>query len=854
MTSDRIDFEHRFCALTDKRPFPWQTELYHRFITGNTPQSCNLPTGVGKTSVIAIWLVARAAGAKVPRRLVYVVNRRTVVDQTTNEAIKLRHNAARIGIDSLAISTLRGEFADNREWSVDPSRPAIICGTVDMIGSRLLFGGYGIGSKSRPLHAGFLGQDVLLVHDEAHLEPAFQKLVEAIQHEQERCNEFANFQVMELTATTRSAAGPSEQPALALTQKDREHPVIKQRIEAFKHLSLSSVEDASQTASKIAKIADGYKDTNTAVLVFVRTIDLVEAVHLELKKTGRPIELLTGTMRGKERDDLVERPAFKRFFRGTEPGESVYLICTSAGEVGVDMSADHMVCDLSTFESMAQRLGRLHRYGQPADHVARVDVVHPESFGKLNKKTGELTADEIDVRRLRTLELLRLLPLTGEKLYDASPRALGELRERSDLPFKIEDAYLPEPTILPATDILFDAWTLTSIRESLPGRQPVEPFLHGIADWQPPETYVGWREEVAIVIGDLLLRHPPVDLLEDYPLKPAELLRDRSDRVFKHLQKLASRLPDAPVWLIDYRVVEVTTLKQVADNDRKDRINGCTVLLPPSAGGLAGGQLDGASEHADDVADDAVSAAESRVRVWTDDAEYEAKTARMRRVRRIEVPKSEGVDGDGEPRVWEWYERLPTEGGRTAAGKVAWKTHVGDVVRFAEQIVAGLSLPSEIARAVIIAAKLHDHGKRRELFQITLGNRGYPDVLLAKSGRRGVGAPEPYRHEFASTLDAQTDSELDGLTEEMRDLALHLIAAHHGRARPHFPTEEAFDPERPLLDADALASETPRRFARLQRKYGRWGLAYLESLLRAADWAASANPSELLTEQGETSK
>jgi len=31
---------------------------------------------------------------------------------------------------------------------------------------------------------------------------------------------------------------------------------------------------------------------------------------------------------------------------------------------------------------------------------------------------------------------------------------------------------------------------------------------------------------------------------------------------------------------------------------------------------------------------------------------------------------------------------------------------------------------------------------------------------------------------------------------------------------------------------------------KLQRKYGLWGLAYLESLLRAADWAASANPSE----------
>src|SRR5205823_12437346 len=126
----------------------------------------------------------------VPRRLVYVVNRRTVVDQTTDEVEKYRKKLTDAGIhEPLAISTLRGQFADNREWSADPSLPAVICGTVDMIGSRLLFSGYGCGFKGKPLHAGFLGQDVLLVHDEAHLEPAFQDLLIAIEKEQKRCQE-----------------------------------------------------------------------------------------------------------------------------------------------------------------------------------------------------------------------------------------------------------------------------------------------------------------------------------------------------------------------------------------------------------------------------------------------------------------------------------------------------------------------------------------------------------------------------------------------------------------------------------------------------------------------------------------
>jgi CRISPR-associated endonuclease/helicase Cas3 len=156
-----------------------------------------------------------------------------------------------------------------------------------------------------------------------------------------------------------------------------------------------------------------------------------------------------------------------------------------------------------------------------------------------------------------------------------------------------------------------------------------------------------------------------------------------------------------------------------------------------------------------------------------------------------------------------------------------------------------LSLPEELADAVIIAANLHDHGKRRERFQLALGNREFPRVVLAKSnGRAAARFPEPFRHEFASVLDAQDDPQFARLGTEMQDLVLHLVASHHGRARPHFNPEEAFDPERTSGDAEELSLETPRRFARLQRKYGRWGLAYLESLLRAADWAASASEAE----------
>jgi CRISPR-associated endonuclease/helicase Cas3 len=133
-------FSKTFQLLTGNTPFPWQEKLFGKFLEGQDklPASCNLPTGLGKTNVIAIWLIALAqTKGKLPRRLVYVVNRRTVVDQTTAEVERIRSRVKTAGIGDvlrrvcgledneppLAISTLRGQFADNREWSANPSRP-----------------------------------------------------------------------------------------------------------------------------------------------------------------------------------------------------------------------------------------------------------------------------------------------------------------------------------------------------------------------------------------------------------------------------------------------------------------------------------------------------------------------------------------------------------------------------------------------------------------------------------------------------------------------------------------------------------------------------------------------------------
>ncbi|MGD0075753.1 MAG: type I-U CRISPR-associated helicase/endonuclease Cas3 [Candidatus Binataceae bacterium] len=437
-------FDDLFLKVTGHAPFPWQQALFGEFLQKQFRKTCDVPTGLGKTSIIAIWLLALVHHGRTgtlndfPRRLIYVVNRRTVVDQATREAERIRQAivseptladiagglrsvVTRPSDTPFAISTLRGQFADNAEWRIDPARPAVIVGTVDMIGSRLLFAGYGRGFKTRPLHGGFLGQDSMLVHDEAHLEPAFQELLTTIECEQKRCGDFLPLRLMALTATPRTGRNCESS---VLTDEDRKHPIVSKRLTARKGITFFRVQDDEAIADEIVRRALCYRDSERAIIVFLRKLDDVESVARKLRGEKLKVLELNGTLRGLERDAMVrDDTIFARFMPQPTAAPvlgTVYLICTSAGEVGIDISADHLVGDLTPFDSMAQRLGRVNRFG---DGDARVDVVYTEPAED---------PKPFDQARERTLSLLRRLPKRGDQCHDASPAALAGYGKTSD--------------------------------------------------------------------------------------------------------------------------------------------------------------------------------------------------------------------------------------------------------------------------------------------------------------------------------------------------------------------------------------------------------------------------------------
>lgn len=845
-------FDDDFTLLTGHRPFPWQRALYARFVAGEFPKMCDLPTGLGKTSVITLWLLALTDNSKLPRRLVYVVNRRTVVDQSTAEAERLRAGLLKPGaqhlrhaLDALAavtsdhplaISTLRGEFADNGAWRRDPARPTIIIGTVDMIGSRLLFGGYGCGFRSKPFHAGFLGQDALLVHDEAHLEPAFQELLASIAEEQIRSNEPRPLKVVALSATGRT------EPDFKLSDEDLRNTEVKKRFNAKKGLQLHLVGDRKELPERIAAKA---AELDGKIVVFLSFVEHAERCAQTLRKSRKhSVATLTGTMRGAERDALVKDPVFVRFLPrsvdGVKPQEgTVFLVATSAGEVGIDLSADHLVTDLPPFDALAQRLGRVNRYGQGDAEVhvfceklkepAKGNAGSEDDDVEEDDKPGN-RRDQYEHARFFTQALLGELPVRNDERRDASPSALRSLPSDART-----IASTPVPDIHHIDGLLFDRWSYTTITEALPGRPPVAEWLHGKAEWEPPRTIVAWRREVAWLTKEHLGRETLDDLLADYPLRSRETLSDVTSRVLKQLQKVTSRDKDGTqrAWLVRHdrsaEIMELGELVAQYDSKRNPTLDDATVVLAPEAGGLSDGFLDGAAEFIPTIEYD-LGPRESERLVHESEEETDPPTG-MRLVRTVKRK----VEEDDVVLWWHLYaksQRADDDGSRHSRKELLLDVHLQRTEMWAARIAERLALTGTEQTALAHAGRAHDLGKRRRVWQRSI--KRFKEPPLAKGPMQSFELGH-YRHELGSLHDA----DVSGLNDEAKDLALHIIAAHHGRARPHFPAIESFDPELTDEVVAALVREVPLRFDRLQDRYGRWGLAWLESILRAADVLAS---------------
>lgn len=278
----------------------------------------------------------------------------------------------------------------------------------------------------RPYHAGLLGVDTLLVLDGAHLAPPFEHLLRAIATDpvfrprDPQCDSCVpRFRLLALTATGRTQGGNP----FGLTQSDFKHEVLNKRLNAQKALRLQRVDGDTKPEEALANhvwrlAGDGKKPVRVIVYSQSRKVaqKALEAVKKLAKgdtKAGKPAaqietELFVGGRRVFEREQAKKRLEDLGFIAGAKVERAcpAFLFATSAGEVGVDLDADHVVCDLVAWERMVQRLGRVNRRGECEDQVAEVVVLVPpkpqpdtKTQEAVDKSAGSAKLDEKEATR-----------------------------------------------------------------------------------------------------------------------------------------------------------------------------------------------------------------------------------------------------------------------------------------------------------------------------------------------------------------------------------------------------------------------------------------------------------------------
>lgn len=668
LTAER--FDEFFRAVHGYKPFPWQSRLVrHLFETnGVWPAQLDLPTGTGKSTAAEIAIYCFAAGLDVPRRILFVVDRRTIVEQVTSVARHVREtlegaehtgapgilgdvNAALrarrgdIDVDAsppFHVAELRGAVQEDREWTGRPDLPAIIATTVDQIGSRLLFRGYGISRGMLPVHAGLVGNDALFLLDEVQLARPFAALLaQIVRKRHQLVTDLPDrWQVVELSATPDA----SDADGFTLDAQDADDPVLGPRLTASKPATMRIVNRISADPIKaVGRIADGHCTEVQSLLddnrvktigVVVNRVALATTIHARLADIvdahdDLDVFLLTGRMRTRERDDVLELVRQRVESRVTTVDASsarrTIVVATQTIEAGADFDFDVLITDCAPLDSLVQRFGRVDRLGQNAQRWGS-DL--PKSVIIIGDRAIKERDDPIYGSALA--ETWSWLTETFGTEIDFGSSAMRAAR------IKIADETLLRPTPAGQPKLL-DSHIERLVRTSpIPDADvSADTFLHGLGHVPNQDVEVLWRANVGPALDQLTAQNPPPmraveehlsQLLTAVPPSPHEVVsvpqsglrrwladRGHPDPQTTDLESAngdvstPTRVPPFVRWR-DGTAEVVTSLNRLAAGD--------TIVLPTSYGGLhAGTWSPGSTDEVSDIAEDLADGRSARLRL-----------------------------------------------------------------------------------------------------------------------------------------------------------------------------------------------------------------------------------------------
>lgn len=729
----RLQFDGFFQKATGNSPYAYQSRLAGSDSgTACNSQLINIPTGLGKTAAVVLawlWNRIQLQNPKWPRRLIYCLPMRTLVEQTEREVrtwilrLARKHTKPRDGSElrwlvlHSPIILMGGE--DTGDWDIHPERPAILIGTQDMLLSRALNRGYGMSRARWPMHFGLLNNDSLWVLDETQLMGVGVRTSAQLDGLRKKIGVAAGCASWWASATLdpRLLDTPDHREkdkTLALGDDDRKNSEVARRIVATKRLSplpFTLTNDSTKIVESYieklaASVVEKHQPGSTTIVI--------------LNRVNRAKELFTALEKAAKKQTLPERILIHSRFRPMEreklsgkikePGEKI-IIATQAIEAGVDISSRTLITELAPWSSLVQRFGRCNRKGEFNDK-AGADIFWINLEAEDEKTADGLalpyTSGQFSIARklLRQAESSGVAPAALEKIQADEPLAEAHVLRRKDL----VDLFDTTPD-LAGLDIDVGRY----IRDG--DERDVQVFWRKISEQEKLDDIEPLREElVRVSLGDF----------------NKFLKANRTD-----------------IW--NWNVLD-------GEWQRPDRLAPGQIYLVDSA-------LGGYSEKLG----------------WT--GEKAKEPFKILSIKDQPARKSPR-DGQGD------VESLINDDGKQIENVFqSIEQHTGHVVAACHEIINALPPSTSRSDILLIAALWHDVGKAHVCFQnfITKDRAKIPDELkdsfIAKAPwRPGSKHERPhFRHELASALAwLQASGCEDTFT---KNLVAYLIAAHHGKVR-----------------------------------------------------------------------
>ncbi len=787
-------FEELFHAATGQTPHGYQA----RIARDGLPSVVQAPTGTGKTGVILAWLWRRMHESHrdgTPRRLVYALPQRSLVEQVASEARRWLEN---LGLaDQVALHVVMGGAGKSqRQWRLDMHKPAIVVGTVDSLVSKALNRGYGIARATYPIDFALVTNGAHWVIDEIQLCPESTTTLRQLAAFARTLGTAEPFGLTCMSATVpKGLLETVDNPAvgnMVEIEPEERTGELAVRLGAARAIRRLAVEPGDYKA--IAATARERHRAGTLTLVVLNTVDAARNVYKHLR--GGPFErtLLHSRFRGMDRVRLMSAI--------TEPPTDRIVVATQVVEAGIDLNAAVLISETAPWPSLVQRAGRCNRTGRLGDaELWWVPPLKPDPYPQPDIEAACAELDRLDGDAVTGEDLLSHAVLTTEtqvavlrrkdfiELFDTAPDLSGAdidiapyVRDADDLDVQLAWASWP------------DGGSATA------GRIP------------PPEAKAPSAEYRCRV---------PIRELNAF-MKRDGVTVWRLDQVLGHWTRVTSQARARPgeVLLVN------------ADDGGYDPETG----FDPAATGP--------------VPDSPQLLQAADLAKGTEDA-YGADSASVAQA--------------------EW---------------ILLDRHSQETRDQAEALLAATrpDLAADAARSAVMAAYLHDIGKAHKIWQdalCALASAERKDEIDARRPWAKSDSNKPlrfegsvsFRHELASLL------MLDGPLRELltgapdTDLARYLVLAHHGKLRVQVrdpgdlavlvPGEAS---ENQLLGLkEGSRTDIPqllghpstelivnlgqfrlggerswtRTVLALRNRYGPFVLAYLEAVVRIADWRAS---------------